>query len=68
MGNILEEIAAQRRLDVAAAKQSVSAEELVEKIRVTEETYGSALSVLDRLYAPAVRQLRVQSERLCSVF
>nr|BAP69055.1 RxLR effector candidate protein [Hyaloperonospora arabidopsidis Emoy2] len=53
MGNILEEIAAQRRLDVAAAKQSVSAEELVEKIRVTEETYGSALSVLDRLYAPA---------------
>ena len=56
--NILEEIAAQRRLDVAAAKRSVPAEQLAEKIRRTEDTYGPALCVLDRLYTPAVRRLR----------
>jgi hypothetical protein len=54
MGNILEEIAAQRRLDVAAAKKAVSAEQLVKLIERTEGIYGSALRVLDRLNAPAV--------------
>ncbi|POM80833.1 Transcriptional adapter 2-alpha, partial [Phytophthora palmivora] len=53
MGNILEEIAAQRRLDVAAAQQVVSADQLVKKIESTEGIYGSALAVLDRLNAPA---------------
>ena len=55
--NIIEEIAAQRRLDVAAAKRSVSAEQLAEKIRRTEDVCGPALCVLDRLYTPAVRRL-----------
>ncbi|KAL4151200.1 hypothetical protein PRNP1_008149 [Phytophthora ramorum] len=52
MGNILEEIAAQRRLDVEAAKQVVTPEQLVKKIESTESVYGSALRVLDRLNAP----------------
>ncbi|OWZ12970.1 Tryptophan biosynthesis protein [Phytophthora megakarya] len=52
MGNILEEIAAQRRLDVAAAQQVVSAEQLAKKIERTEAVYGSTLRVLERLNAP----------------
>ncbi|CAI5710944.1 unnamed protein product [Hyaloperonospora brassicae] len=51
--NILEEIAAQRRLDVATAKRSVPAEQLAQEIRRTEDAYGPALCVLDRLYTPA---------------
>ncbi|KAE9335434.1 Tryptophan biosynthesis protein [Phytophthora fragariae] len=53
MGNILEEIAAQRRLDVEAAKRVVPAEQLAKKIESSEAVYGSALRVLDRLNAPA---------------
>ncbi|ETI37836.1 tryptophan biosynthesis protein TRP1 [Phytophthora nicotianae] len=53
MGNILEEIAAQRRLDVAAAKQVVSTDDLAKKIEHTESVYGPALPVLERLNAPA---------------
>ncbi|CAH0490150.1 unnamed protein product [Peronospora farinosa] len=53
MGNILEEIAAQRRLDVAAAKQVTSAEQLRNKIESTESVYGPPLPVLERLNAPA---------------
>lgn len=56
MGNILEEIAAQRRLDVEAAKRVVPAEQLVKKIESSEAVYGSALRVLDRLNAPVVRR------------
>ncbi|CAH0522614.1 unnamed protein product [Peronospora belbahrii] len=53
MGNILEEIAAQRRLDVVAAKQIVSTEQLMQKIENTESMYGPSLPVLDRVNAPA---------------
>ncbi|KAG6577933.1 tryptophan biosynthesis protein TRP1 [Phytophthora cinnamomi] len=53
MGNILEEIAAQRRLDVEAAKRVVSAEQLAKKIESAEAVHGSALRVLERLNAPA---------------
>ncbi|KAI9914494.1 hypothetical protein PsorP6_007631 [Peronosclerospora sorghi] len=52
MSNILEEIATQRRLDVAAAKLIVSAEKLEEKVNNTEKVYGPALHVLDRLNEP----------------
>lgn len=52
MGNILEEIAAQRRLDVAAAKQVISADDLAKKIEHAEVVFGSTLPVLDRLNAP----------------
>ncbi|OWY91977.1 Tryptophan biosynthesis protein, partial [Phytophthora megakarya] len=52
MSNILEEIAEQRSLDVAAAQQVVPAEQLAKKIKSTEDVYGSALHVLDRLNAP----------------
>ncbi|RLN46240.1 hypothetical protein BBJ29_006609 [Phytophthora kernoviae] len=51
--NILQEITAQRRLDVAAAKQLLSAEQLQKKIEATESVYGPALPVLERLNAPA---------------
>ena len=66
MGNILEEIAAQRRLDVAAAKQVTSAEQLRKKIESTESVYGPPLPVLERLNAPAVRQF--DTERIRAVF
>ncbi|GLE00662.1 hypothetical protein PINS_up009450 [Pythium insidiosum] len=51
--SILDDITAQRRADVAAAKQSVSAATLREKIEATERTFGPALNVIARLNAPA---------------
>ncbi|KAJ0405198.1 hypothetical protein ATCC90586_008826 [Pythium insidiosum] len=50
---ILDEITAQRRADVAAAKQIVSATALREKIEATERRLGPALNVIERLNAPA---------------
>ncbi|CEG40799.1 tryptophan biosynthesis protein trp1 [Plasmopara halstedii] len=41
-----------RRLDVAIAKQTVSAEDLANKIVQTESVYGPALPVLEHLNAP----------------
>lgn len=52
--SILDVITKQRRVDVADAKQRVSEQQLREKIRATERTFGSALNVLDRLNAPVV--------------
>ncbi|KAL7678973.1 putative N-(5'phosphoribosyl) anthranilate isomerase (PRAI), ribulose-phosphate binding barrel [Plasmopara halstedii] len=52
MSDILDVIASQRRLDVAIAKQTVSAEDLANKIVQTESVYGPALPVLEHLNAP----------------
>ncbi|RLN75198.1 hypothetical protein BBJ28_00010808 [Nothophytophthora sp. Chile5] len=61
--NILQEIAAQRRQDIAAAKQRVPAEQLVKEIEATENVYGPALPVLERLNAPAVRGIYTLQKR-----
>lgn len=52
--SILDEIAAQRRVDVAAAKARVSESQLHEAIRKHEESFGRALNVLDRLHVAGV--------------
>lgn len=52
--SILDEIAAQRRVDVAAAKAQVSEKQLRETIRKHEEAFGPALNVLDRLHVSGV--------------
>lgn len=59
--SILDEITEQRRVDVAAAKQHVTAQQLREKIREIEGTFGPALNVLDRLNAPVVSAQREES-------
>lgn len=56
--SILDEITEQRRVDVAAAKQHVTAQQLRDKIRETEAAFGPALNVLDRLNAPVVSAQR----------
>lgn len=52
--SILDEIAAQRRVDVAAAKAQVSESQLHLAIRKHEEAFGPALNVLDRLHVSGV--------------
>lgn len=59
--SILDEITKQRRVDVAAAKQHVTAQQLRDKIRETEAALGPALNVLDRLNAPVVSAQREET-------
>lgn len=66
--SILDEITAQRRTDVVEAKQRVSATQLRDQIRVTEERLGPALDVLARLNAPAVRSFSRWGRRSSSAF
>lgn len=53
---ILQEITAQRQLDVAAAKAAVSASELRERIAAEEARLGPPLDVLRRLNVAAVSE------------
>ncbi|TMW64388.1 hypothetical protein Poli38472_013010 [Pythium oligandrum] len=51
--SILDEITAQRRVDVAHAKQQVAPDALRTQIQTTEAQFGPALDVIQRLNAPA---------------